>query len=168
MGSKRLSDLASPVLVSRFRDLTRRHQRGGVAPGVADVVGDIGNLPVRQFGVGRHRTGIRRARRRHRLRAVEDDTKRAGGIGRLKIGIAGQRRIDPRRAAAVGLVAGDTGVGVDRRARRHVSLRRRGDHGLRRARRKIFQINRDGADITFGGGPVPIGGTVPVRLLPQA
>ena len=69
------------------------------------------------------------------------------GIGRLQIGVAGQRRIDPRRAGAVGLVAGDAGAGVDRLACGHLRRRRRGHRGLRRAGRQVLQVDRDGADI---------------------
>jgi len=82
-------------------DLLRCHRGRGIAPRIANIGGDVGDLLVRQIpGIGRHRTGIGRARRRHRLGAVEDDTQRAGRIGRLQVGVAGQRRIDSRRAFA--------------------------------------------------------------------
>ena len=118
-----------------LRDLRRRHRRRGVAPGIADVGRDIGDLLIRQFWIGRHRSLVRRARRRHGLRAVEDDAQRAGGIGRLQIGVAGQRRIDPRRAGAVDFMAGDAGAAVDFFALAICAGRRRGDRRLRRARR---------------------------------
>src|SRR6185437_16912689 len=72
-------------LTSRLRHLIRRHQRGGIAKGIADVVGDIRDLLVRQLlRIGRHRSRIGRAGRRHGLCAVEDDAQRGGGVGGLQ------------------------------------------------------------------------------------
>ena len=50
----------------RLRDLVRRHQRRRIAPGIADVVRHVGNLLVGHLrGIGRHRSLVGRARRRH-------------------------------------------------------------------------------------------------------
>ena len=134
--------------LARLRDLLRRHHRCGIAPGVADIGRNVGDLLVGHlYGIGRHRSFVRRARRRHGLRAIEDDADRARSIGRLQVGVAGQRRVDPRRAGAVGLMAGDAGGFVEFLAVRHRRRRRRAHRGLRRAIRQILQIHGDGADI---------------------
>jgi uncharacterized membrane protein YeiH len=58
--------------------LRGRHHRRGIAPGIADVSRDIGDLLVRHFrSIGRHRSGIGRTRRRHGFCAVENDAQRA-------------------------------------------------------------------------------------------
>src|SRR6266446_3411202 len=145
-GPSRNDDINS--LQPRFLNLRRRHQGRGIAPGIADVVRDIGDLLIRQLlGVSRHRSGIGCARRGYGLCTVEDDTQRAGGVDRLQIGVAGKWRIDPRAAAAIGLMAGDTGVGVDRFTRCYLGLRRRGHRGIRLSRRKVLEVDRDGANI---------------------
>ena len=142
---------ASGLLAPRLCYLRRRHRGAAVAPGIADIGRDIGDLLVRQF-VWRKPASIRWFGARgvvtvcapsRMMRSVLE------AIGRLQIGIAGQRRIDPRRAAAISLVAGDA------RARVHAFRRRssaacgggRQRIGLALARRQILEIDGDGADI---------------------
>ena len=138
--------------VPRLADIGGRDWRRGIAPGIANIGNNGGNLIVRQHpGELRHRRCGRRAVGGGAARAPQHDMQQRRWIALLDNRRSVERWKETGRPLAVRGMTARALVRIDRAADPHRFFVRL-DHGLGVASgvaRLIFQISRDGLEISI-------------------